>query len=53
LKKFEAMVGAERYAAGRYVEAAGLMHDLIEADRFVEFLTLPAYDRVLTLPKAA
>ena len=53
LKKFEAMVGAERYAAGRYVEAAGMMHDLIEADRFVEFLTLPAYDRVLTLPKAA
>lgn len=52
LKKFEVMVGAERFAKGKYAEAAGLMHDLIESERFVEFLTLPAYDRVVTLKAA-
>ena len=34
-----------RFAA--YEQAASLMHDLIAAPRFPDFLTLPAYDRVL------
>lgn len=42
----------ERFAKGKCAEAVALMHDLIEAPRFVEFLALPAYDRVLTLQAA-
>jgi malate synthase len=52
LARFAASLGAERYAAGRWANAAALMRELIGAERFVEFLTLPAYDRVLT-PVAA
>ena len=36
----------ERYAAGRHDDAAALMRELIAAPRFVEFLTLPAYERL-------
>ncbi|MEJ0068047.1 MAG: hypothetical protein WDO24_04195 [Pseudomonadota bacterium] len=39
-------VGDARYRAGRYADAAKLMQELIEAPRFVEFLTLPAYDMI-------
>jgi len=31
---------------GRLGDAAGLLDDLVLADEFVEFLTLPAYDRL-------
>ena len=31
---------------GRYEEAAGLFADLVNNDTFVEFLTLPAYERI-------
>jgi malate synthase len=47
LDKTKAMVGAERYAAGRYPDAAELMRSLIEAPEFTEFLTLPAYDKMV------
>jgi malate synthase len=40
-------LGAERYAAGKWDEAAGLFQDLVERQDFVEFLTLPAYQRVV------
>ena len=40
-------VGAERFAEGRYDEAAGLFVDMITAEDFEEFLTLPAYERVI------
>jgi malate synthase len=33
-------------AAGRHVEAAGLIRELIEAQSFPEFLTLPAYEMI-------
>jgi malate synthase len=33
-------------AAGRHVEAAGLIRELIEARSFPEFLTLPAYEMI-------
>jgi malate synthase len=38
-------VDAVRYAA--YEEAAELMRELVRAPQFIEFLTLPAYQRVL------
>jgi malate synthase len=34
------------FAAGRYEEAAGIFASLVERDDFVEFLTLPAYERI-------
>jgi malate synthase len=41
-------VGEERYRAGRYGEAAALLRELVLADEFAEFLTLPAYQQVIT-----
>jgi malate synthase len=46
LAKFKQSVGEEQFRGGRYAEAANLLRDLIGSDRFVEFLTLPAYDRL-------
>jgi len=34
------------YADGRYDEAAQIFADLVNSDTFVEFLTLPAYERL-------
>jgi len=34
------------YGEGRYEEAADIFWKLVEADNFVEFLTLPAYERI-------
>jgi malate synthase len=45
LKQQKSAVDAERYTA--YEKAAGLMRDLVRAPKFVEFLTIPAYHRVL------
>lgn len=36
----------EEYAAGRYAEAAELFDELITSDEFVDFLTLPGYERL-------
>jgi malate synthase len=36
----------ENYALGKYEEAAKLFDQLITSDDFIEFLTLPAYDKV-------
>jgi len=49
LAKIEAMVGAETFAAGKYREAAEMFHEMITAEEFADFLTLPAYERVITL----
>jgi malate synthase len=38
-------VDAERYAA--YQQAAQLMQDLVRTPQFMDFLTVPAYERVL------
>ena len=48
MAKIRAEVGEERYTAGCYQDAAALFKDLIEADDPAEFLTLPAYDKVLS-----
>ena len=44
-------VDAARYAA--YQEAADLMRELIRAPKFIDFLTVPAYQRVLKEEKFA
>ena len=45
LARVSGLVDAGRY--GAYEQAAGLMRELIRAPRFTEFLTVPAYARVL------
>jgi malate synthase len=47
LAAWRGRVGDARYAAGRYTEAAALLVDLVDRPDFVEFLTLPAYVRVV------
>lgn len=39
-------VGQESWQAGRYDEAVGLFRDLVFAQDFPEFLTLPAYKKI-------
>jgi malate synthase len=46
LQKLRAAAGDEAYDSGRFEDAARLFRELIEAPRFVEFLTLPAYDLI-------
>ena len=45
LAKIRELLGAA-YAAGRYDEAATIFADLVSNDTFIEFLTLPAYERI-------
>jgi malate synthase len=45
LERAKAVVDAQRYSA--YVRAAELMRELVRAPRFMDFLTVPAYERVL------
>lgn len=45
LERQKTTVDAKRFAA--YEQAADLMRELIRAPRFVEFLTVPAYQRIL------
>jgi malate synthase len=52
LARIRDTVGQQRYAAGRYGEAAALLRELVLADEFTEFLTLPAYARVTTLTQS-
>lgn len=51
LAKQKTLVEAERFAA--YEEAAELTRQLVRAPKFVEFLTLPAYQQVLKKERAA
>jgi malate synthase len=45
LERAKAAVDSVRYAA--YVRAAELMRELVRAPKFIDFLTVPAYERVL------
>jgi len=45
LERAEGAVDAERYSA--YLGAAELMRELVRAPKFMDFLTVPAYERVL------
>jgi malate synthase len=51
LAKQKTAVDADRYTA--YEKAADLMRELVRAPQFVEFLTVPAYQRVLKEEKFA
>jgi malate synthase len=45
LQKVRDLLGPA-YGAGKYDDAAGIFADLVDNDTFVEFLTLPAYERI-------
>jgi malate synthase len=45
LAKIRALLGAA-WATGRYEEAASIFADLVNNDTFIDFLTLPAYERI-------
>jgi malate synthase len=45
LERAKAAVDAQRYSA--YLRAAELMRELVRAPKFMDFLTVPAYERVL------
>src|SRR5436190_517716 len=47
LQKLRKSAGEEAYAKGRFEDAAQIFRDMIDAPKFVEFLTLPAYDKVV------
>jgi len=47
MAKIKAEVGEHRFAAGKYAEAARLFGAMSLAPEFEEFLTLPAYERVV------
>jgi malate synthase len=46
LTKIQSSVGQERYKKGKYSEAAELFDRITTCDQFVEFLTLPGYERL-------
>jgi len=47
LDKLKAQVGDAAYAKGRFADAAAIFLALIEAPRFPEWLTLPAYEKIV------
>ena len=47
LAKLRAHVGDEAYEKGNFTEAGKLFDDLIAAEHFPEFLTLPAYEEII------
>ncbi len=49
MAKIRDTVGAERFAGGQFATAAGLFDDLIAAETLEDFLTVPAYEKVLAL----
>ncbi|TGE22306.1 malate synthase A [Hymenobacter aquaticus] len=46
LEKIRALVGEERYTRGQYLPAARLFDSLVTSQKFVEFLTVPAYEQL-------
>ena len=47
LGKWSERVGGERYKSGRFADAATMLRTLVHGEKFVEFLTLPAYDALI------
>jgi len=45
MQKIRDLLGAD-YGEGKYDDAAKIFADLVNNDTFVEFLTLPAYERI-------
>ncbi|WP_303310547.1 malate synthase A [Hymenobacter sp. BT730] len=46
LEKMKAVVGEEQFEQGRYLEAARLFDRLVASEKFIEFLTVPAYEQL-------
>jgi malate synthase len=46
LARVRNLLGEEGWTAGRYEEAARLFEELVFSDEFVEFLTIPGYERL-------
>ena len=46
LEKVRAAIGDETYSAGRFDDARAVFEEVAVGDEFVEFLTLPAYERI-------
>ena len=51
LGKIQMAMGSERFRAGKYELAAQILANTIESDEFVEFITLPAYARMVSSPR--
>jgi malate synthase len=47
MEKVKKAQGAERFAKGRFKEASKMFLEMVEAEKFPDFLTLPAYDWVI------
>jgi malate synthase len=47
LDAWKARLGEAAYAAGKWTDAAAMFRELVAQKDFVEFLTLPAYDRIV------
>jgi malate synthase len=46
LARMRAELSDAQFEASQYPEAASLLRALVQSQTFVEFLTLPAYDRL-------
>lgn len=46
IENIKAYVGEEAFANGKFEEAIRLFNELVLQDEYVEFLTLPAYDKI-------
>jgi malate synthase len=53
LAKFQQSVGEAQFRAGRYSDAAGILRDLIRSPKFIDFLTLPAYEKLDATERAS
>ena len=52
LAKMKQSVGDAQFRAGRYEQAASILRDLIKSPKFIEFLTLPAYEKLVESKQA-
>jgi malate synthase len=48
MKKVSTTVGRERFEAGKFNQAQSLFETLSTANEFEEFLTLPAYEQLVS-----
>ena len=48
MQRVETEVGGARFVRGRFDDAVTLFRDLVLSDKFVEFLTIPAYRMLVT-----
>jgi malate synthase len=53
LAKVRQSVGDAQFRTSRYTEAAGILRDLIQSTQFVDFLTLPAYEKLNATERAS